>query len=101
MARIPIVRLDHRGIGSLLRSAEMQQAVREVADTVASNVTSQGLTVSSGASLPVEVNTYITDRVAASVTINHPAGLGMQAKHGVLTKAAAAAGLEVTEKPGG
>lgn len=90
--------LDHQGIGSLLKSAEMQQVVREVANTVAGNVSSQGLTATSGGGLPVEVNTYITDRAAAAVTITHPAGLAMQAKYGALTKAAAAAGLEVTER---
>lgn len=31
----------------------------------------------------------------ALVTIKHPAGLAMQAKHGTLTKAAASVGLEV------
>jgi hypothetical protein len=40
------------------------------------------------------LRTYTTDRAAASVSV--PAGL--QAKHGVLTRAASAAGLEVRPK---
>lgn len=92
------IKVDHGGFAELLKSSEMQQVVQETADAVASNVTSQGLTVASGGNLSVEVDTYITDRAAAAVTITHAAGLGMQAKYGVLTKAAAAAGLEVTEK---
>jgi hypothetical protein len=92
------VKVDHGGFAELLKSAEMQQVVRETADAVADNVRGQGLTVSGGGPLPVDVDTYTTDRAAAAVTITHPAGLGMQAKYGALTKAAAAAGLEVTEK---
>lgn len=41
-----------------------------------------------------EVHHYTTDRAAGSVSV--PAG--QQAKHGVLTRAAAAAGLEVRAK---
>lgn len=35
------------------------------------------------------------NRVRAEVTIAHPAGLAIQAKHGALTKAAASVGLTV------
>lgn len=41
-----------------------------------------------------EVSTYTTDRAAAAVTVK----ASDQAKHGVLTRAASAAGLEVTTK---
>jgi hypothetical protein len=98
MARGLPVRLDHGGIGSLLKSSEMAAEVRVVADAVAGNVASQGLTTEAGENVTAEVDTYTTDRAAASVTIDGPWGLGMQAKYGALTKAASAAGLEVTEK---
>jgi hypothetical protein len=98
MARGGAVRLDHGGIGSLLKSNEMQELVRDTADAVAENVASQGLTTEAGENVTAEVEPYITDRAAAAVMIDGPWGLGMQARHGALTKAASAAGLEVTEK---
>jgi hypothetical protein len=97
MARLP-VRLDSRGLAGVLTSADMTQAVRETADAVADNVATQGLTAEDGTKVTADVETYTTDRAAAAVTIDGPWGLGMQAKHGVLTKAAAAAGLEVSER---
>lgn len=101
MARGVPVRLDHAGLAQALKSAEMAEAVRARADEVAENARGQGLTASGGESIPVEVEEYTTDRAAASVTLAHAAGMGMQAKYGVLTKAAAEAGLEVTEKTDG
>lgn len=89
------VRLDRRGVGAVLKSSGVRREVDALAETVADNVRAQGLTVSDGSELPVTVSSYTTDRAAAAVTITHAAGIAMQAKHGVLTKAAAAAGLEV------
>ena len=48
--------------------------------------------------VPVETSPYTTDRRAASVTIAHPTGMLLQASDGVLTRAAAAVGLEVKAK---
>lgn len=59
-----------------------------VADEIAALAQQVGGQAGEGA----KVKTYVTDRAAASVSV--PAEL--QAKDGVLTKAAAAAGLEVT-----
>lgn len=92
---------DYHGIGEVLKSAGMTDAVTEVATTVARNVDAQGLTAESGAAesgaaITAVVKSSVSDRARATVTIEHPAGEGMQAKHGVLTKAAAAAGLEVS-----
>jgi hypothetical protein len=92
------VRLDHKGLAEVLRSAEVRREIAELTEQVADNARAQGHTVSSGEPLPVEASVVTTDRAHGSVTIAHPAGVGMQAKYGVLTKAAAAAGLEVTEK---
>jgi hypothetical protein len=43
----------------------------------------------------VRVDSYETDRARAEVWLAHPSGLAVQAKHGLLTKAASEAGLEV------
>jgi hypothetical protein len=89
------------GVDAVLRSAGMVAALEEVAGQIADNVAAQGLTVESpgedspGTSLHAEASTSIEKTAVGHVTIPHPAGIPMQARHGVLTKAAAAAGLEV------
>jgi len=75
-------RLDHKGAAEVLKGLD-SAPIKELADQVAKN-----------AGDAVWVNHYTTDRPAASVTI--PAA--RQAKHGTLTKAASAAGLEVKAK---
>lgn len=97
------VLLDSAGVRAHLNSPEVAAEVRAAAEKVAANVNAQGLTASSGAAksgsaITAVVWSYTTDRAAAAVSIQHPAGLAMQAKHGVLTKAATAAGLEVKMK---
>lgn len=95
MARIDFTP-DRRGLEDLLKH-ELAGEIHKLAEQVAENVKAQGLTVN-GDELPLVVDKYTTDRAAASITIKHPAGLPMEAKYGVLTKAAAAAGLEVKAK---
>ena len=99
MSRVD-VDLDRSGVGVVAKSAQMMDAVEDAANRVAENVGAQGLVATSGsaespAAITAEVETSTTDRARAVVTISHPAGLAMQARHGVLTKAAASAGLEV------
>lgn len=95
------IKLDTAGLGSILRSRPVQALVRRVADDIAGNVDGQGIMVgafrggSGDIPLPVTVETEVTDRAAASVILAHPAGIAVQAKHGALTRAASAAGLEV------
>lgn len=74
-------RLDHRGAEEVLKS--MSAEIGALAQEVAANCGDA-----------VWVNHYTTDRSAASVTI--PAA--RQAKHGTLTRAASAAGLEVRSR---
>jgi hypothetical protein len=94
------VKLDHRGIESLLRGREMTAATKEAAEAVADNVRSQNIRVgdkdggSSEVDLPVEVSMYETDRAHAVVVLAHAAGDAVQAKHGALSRAAAEAGLD-------
>jgi len=71
---------DHHGMEEVLKSAG-----------VAAEIHALGKRVGDNAGDAVWVDHYTTDRAAASVTI--PAA--RQAKHGTLTKAASAAGLEV------
>lgn len=80
--------LDYEAVGRILKDT-VRPLVTRVAAQVAANVD-----VPDG--VPVTVRPYTTDRAAAAVTIAHPSGVAEQAKNGALTKAAAAAGLEVT-----
>lgn len=92
------VKLSSRGIEDVAKSREVRGAIEDLANEVADNVRSQGIHVEGvpgAVALPVEVSVYETDRARASVTIAHPSGLAVQAKHGALTKAASSAGLEV------
>lgn len=86
--------LDYEGLGEILRTV-CGPAVNEMAGRVAANAAGDS-NLPRGAT--VNVRQFVTDRAIAVVRINHPGGLAAQAKHGVLTKAAAAAGLEVKAK---
>ena len=97
MARAKIT-LDHEGIGEVLNSPQVRMAVNALAHDV-------GETVKEiiGSKYPVNVDTRMTvgmqqDRERADIAIVHPAGKALQAKHGALTRAAAAHGLEVRER---
>lgn len=83
--------LDHAGIAEFLKSAELAAVVHETAEQVAGSVRS-------GTDAEIAVDDYQTDRAASSVTILDPRGLELQARDGLLTRAAASAGLEVTAK---
>lgn len=75
--------LDQEGGAEVLKELAAS-AIKDLADQIADHV-------GEGA----EVKTYVTDRAAASVSVPAEA----QAKDGALTRAAAAAGLEVRPKP--
>lgn len=98
------IRLDSKGIAQILTSTAMHRAVHEAAERVADNVRGQGIKVGDRdggpreRDLPVKVEMTTTDRAKGRVTIAHPAGQAVQAKHGALTKAAREAGLDVTER---
>lgn len=95
------VKLDHGGIGAMLRSTEMHRLIQDVTEQIAENVRDQGIKVGDrdGGSreydLPVKSDVITTDRAHGSVTLAHPAGIAVQAKRGSLTKAASQAGLKV------
>ena len=95
------VRLDSSGIRAILQSTEMHRATQDAAEAVADNVRAMNIRVGDKDGgpheydLPVEVAVTTTDRAHAFVSLAHPAGLAVQAKHGALTKAAGQAGLDV------
>lgn len=89
----PGLKLDHAAIRQMISSRAFSDLVHDAALDIAAAV---------HASKPgsdVAVDRYTTDRAAASVTIRDVRGRIWQARDGVLTRAAAAAGLEVTEAP--
>jgi hypothetical protein len=92
MARMKI-KLDHGGVAAVLTSGEVASAIGDLTESVAANA--GGWETNSGEPIPVVTSTYTTDRAAGSVTLAHPAAMPLQAKYGVLTDAAAQAGLEV------
>lgn len=90
------VKLDRAGLIAVLKSSEVANVVEGMAERVADNI--DGTQAHDG---PVEVGVMPSergDRAGALVTIMHPAGIGLEAKHGVMTRAASAAGLRVTAR---
>jgi hypothetical protein len=67
--------------------------MRALAEQVAAQVRAQ-----LPSDVDVVVDSYRTDRTAASVTIRDPRGRLWQVRDGVLTRAAAGVGLEVTAR---
>jgi hypothetical protein len=96
MAGYKIV-LDPEGLAEILTknmAAPVADAAKAVAAAVdVGNVTEAEVSVRSGVTDDMRIN-----RARGTVTIAHPAGLAMQAKHGTLTKAAASVGLTVKAK---
>jgi hypothetical protein len=75
----------------IAKSDGMKDALEEAGEAVKDNVDRMGIRVEhepGDIALPVEVD-------EGFVSIAHPSGLFVQAKHGALTKAAAEAGLKV------
>jgi hypothetical protein len=83
-------RLDRSGIRELLRS----DPVRELVDAKAGEIAAAVRTQIPG-DVEVRVDSYTTDRAAASVIIADVRGMAWQARDGVLTRAAGSIGLEV------
>lgn len=90
------VRLDHAGIEAVLKSEPVRTRVFGLAQRVAQAAAAHAAVQRH--EVPVRVDTYTTDRAAAAVVLAHPGGLWIQAKYGVLSAAAGAAGLSVSQK---
>ncbi|MGO3084263.1 hypothetical protein [Ancrocorticia populi] len=87
MAKRPTVRLNPP-------SPELQKVLTETSKPA---LKAAADAVAAGVKAPTNVSVFNNKegRAVAVVTIIHPKGLAMQAKHGELTRAAAAQGLEV------
>ena len=88
--------IDYKAVGEILK-VNMRGPIDEIAAKVAANAAANP-DLMDDAPDSVDVTAYTTDRAIAVVRINSPLGMALQAKSGVLTKAAAAAGLEVKSK---
>ena len=86
------IKIDSDGMAELLKSAAIMTAVENAARVVADNAEKDPSVQRHG--VPVGVRTGYTDRARAVVALAHPAGIGIQAKHGTLTRAVSAAGLK-------
>lgn len=80
----PRVRLNRQAVANYLKSDVVAQIVNDAANRIAANAGDNA-----------QVEQYTTDREAAAVLV--PAE--EQARDGTLTRAAAAAGYEVKQKP--
>jgi len=87
-------KLDSKGIAEILNSDEIAQAVNAAANAIAGNVSTGHPEIDA----TVTVRAYTTDRRAAAVSIAHPAGLALEAKRGVLNRAASSVGLTIKSK---
>lgn len=94
-------RPDRNGVQALLNSPEMAELVTSAAENIAGNVRAQK------PDADVVVDKYkavakgrFTEREAASVTVRDVRARIWQARDGLLTRAATAEGLEVTERGG-
>lgn len=92
MGRVDI-RLDHAGFRELLTGGDVRDAVVDLAESTRNTVAG-----SLPAGTDVVVDSYTTDRAAASVTIRDVRGKLWQARDGVFTRAAAAHGLQVKKR---
>ncbi|MCU1680119.1 MAG: hypothetical protein JWQ81_858 [Amycolatopsis sp.] len=88
--------INRGGVAEILHSAELHTAIQAAAEVVADTARGRDLRVESGESLPVEVfGDRGRSRVGVTVAVRHPAGVGMEAHHGVLKRAAVDTGLSV------
>lgn len=85
------VKLDRQGIAQLLKSPAFAAVVKHHAEAIAGDVRAH-------TDAEVVVDEYTTDRAAASVTIRDVRGKLLEVRDGILTRAAAANGLEVTRR---
>ncbi|OZV74771.1 hypothetical protein CA850_29785 [Micromonospora echinospora] len=90
------VKIDYDGVRAILKSEGVGALIDGATEAVRAQVASHQSVVRHR--MPVDADRYQTDREAGAVTIAHAGGLAVQAKYGALTQAAAAAGLEVTDR---
>ena len=87
-------RRDHKGIGQILKSKAVADAINDLAEAAAA----AARTEIDDPTVEVLVDRYETDRGAAAVVIADARGQELQMTRGTLTRAAARVGLEVKAK---
>lgn len=94
------IRLDTKGLAEVMRSSEVVAEVRKLAESVADAASGDSAVLRH--EVPVTVEEYTAQggrlrspRPAFAVTMKHPGGLGIEAKHGTLSRAAESRGLRV------
>lgn len=115
MAKKYRVKINSKGLAEALRTERVGAVLIDAAQAVATSIRGEGIKVGDvdggkhEIALPVEVRGPGVSRprsvggvqgfarvAQATVSLDHPAGEAVQAKHGSLTRAAAQAGLRVT-----
>lgn len=93
--KVTRVKLHRRGMRELLRSEDVQQLLAGKAQGVAEQVEAAGIRVDGTPGrvpLPVAVEVGAGEgRARAVVVLDHPSGIAVEAKHGVLTSSIDAA----------
>lgn len=89
-------RLDRKGVSEILKG-QCAPVINEIAGQIADGVRSD-LADKLDPDELVEVESYTTDRGAASVTIASVRGMEFQATHGVFSRAAGRLGLDFKSK---
>jgi len=93
--KVERVRVNRRGMRDLLRSEDMQEMLGRKALAVADAVEAAGIRVEGvpgRVALPVTVSVLVSaERARARVILDHPAGIAVEAKHGILTSSIDAA----------
>lgn len=89
MARSKVkVTLDSAGMEEMLKSAPVAAAVMAEAEKVANAVRADPNVLRHEMQDDVITGPLTTDRAVAYITIAHAGGMGMEAKHGTLSRAA-------------
>lgn len=86
------VDLNRRAIGEFIRGEQIRESLRTVAKSVESSAKGHPAVVRHEAEVSLE--DYTTDRAVVAVMLNHPVGVGIEGKYGVLTRGASAASTE-------
>lgn len=95
VVKVTRVKLNRRGMRDLLRSEGVQAMLGRKAEAVAEQVEAAGIRVDGTpgkVALPVTVDVAAgVARARARVILDHPAGLAVEAKHGILASSIDAA----------
>lgn len=93
------LRLDHKGMKEMLKSDPVTRVIYAATQEVVANAESNMSSAVPDLDFEVNALNFITDRTSYVIQVKHPRAIHFEGKYGILTRAAASAGLEVKEKP--